>query len=205
MIRASEASNYQVPDERTGVTHLLKSTQGPHSMLQSTKVTVENDTNKRENFEEAADFLCRFAPKKRDNPGGLYKISSTNTDLKGELRNLKYMEVDVRFYTPDEWKRLTDDQRKMCILTCQLRNKGDSGRGGKRKFDGSQDKKSTNKWRKKIEKQGMIISALKVEISETKPNEDGSGTTKKKVKSNEAEKTIKFNEAVTQRKNSYQE
>ena len=83
-------------------------------------MTVENDIQKRGNFELAADFLCRFAPKRKDNPGGLYKIATTVTEMKTELDGLDNVEVDVRYYKPDEWSKLTNDQRKKCILTRQI-------------------------------------------------------------------------------------
>ena len=116
-------------------------------------MTIENDPLKRGDFEEAVDFLCKFkAPTKSSGHGGLHRISTTSTDMKSDLENLKGVNVDIRFYKPDEWRNLTNEQRKKCILTRRLQNSegGGSGNGkfaGKRKI--SFDKQS-KRWRKKI-------------------------------------------------------
>ena len=203
MIRASEETDYQVPDERTRVTRLLESIQTPYSLLQSAKVTVENDIQKRENFELAADFLCRFAPKRKDNPGGLYKIATTVTEMKTELDGLDNVEVDVRYYKPDEWSKLTNDQRKKCILTRQIQQRdGDTSGGKKRKFNNQQRvKKLNNKWKKKLQKQNRIIAALK---AEDKPNSDENENENNKDE-RRSNKRFKFNSGVTQRKHTDQE
>ena len=152
MVRANEAVGFQVPDARTWVTHLLDSIQTSYIPLQTAKVTIENDSAKRNDFEQAVDFLCKFTPpRKPSGSGGLHRISSTSTEMKSDLEQLKDVQVDIRFYKPEEWRKLTNDQRKKCILTRRLQNLdgGNGGGGGKRKasFD-----KQTKKWRKKIEK-----------------------------------------------------
>ena len=210
-IRANEAIGFQIPTPRTRVTRLLNSVQSPHQSLVSAKVAIENDPTKREDFEEASDFLCRFGPKKTNTPGGLhrvasvasdYQVASTVSEMKSELGNLNHVSVDVRYYKPDEWKKLTSDQRKKCILTRQIQNADRKG-----KFTHKRDlnnklqqgsEKQTNRWRKKIEKQGRIISALKAELkqdSEDSKENDKDGPIKKKVR---------FNEGITQRNRSRQ-
>ena len=163
MVRANEAVGFQVPDTRTRVTRLLDSIQTSYIPLQTAKVTIENDSAKRNDFEQAVDFLCKFTPpRKLSGSRGLHRISSTSTEMKSDLEQLKDVQVDIRFYKPEEWRKLTNDQRKKCILTRRLQNLdgGNGGGGGKRKasFD-----KQTKKWRKKIEKQGRIIASLKAE------------------------------------------
>ena len=195
MIRASQSTAYQVPDERTRVTRLLKSIQTQHQQLQSAKVTIENDPVKRGRFEEAADFLCKFAPKNNKSPGGTHRISAVDItksdDLKSELKALKDVEVDVRYYKPHEWQRLSKQQRKKCVLTRKLEASIDTGSGRKRKHEDDDNNKQTNKWRKKIEKQGRIIASLKAEKNNSNANPDSDKDKKKK---------IKFNKNVTQRR-----
>ena len=164
-------------------------------------MTIENDTSKRGNFEEAADFLCRFAPKKPSGPGGLHRISSTYTDMRGELDKLQDVEVDIRFYKPDEWRNLSNEQRRKCILTRHLQNgkQGGSGSGGggndngKRKFSNN---KQTKRWKKKIERQGRLISALKAEKTEKKESVNASCHNT----DNTSNRLVTFNQGVTQRK-----
>ena len=198
MVRANEAVGFQIPDARTRVTRLLKSIQTSHTPLQSAKVTIENDPLKRGDFEEAVDFLCKFKPPtKSSNHGGLHRISSTTTDMKNDLDKLKDVNVDIRFYKPDEWRNLTNDQRKKCILTRRLQNKegGDYGSGnggGKRKFSFD---KQTKRWKKKIEKQGRIIASLKAEKKETPSNSNTSND----GNNDSSEPKVQFNKGVAQR------
>ena len=203
MIRASEETDYQVPDERTRVTRLLESIQTAYPKLESAKVTVENDITKRENFELAADFLCRFAPKRKENPGGLYRIASTVTDMRSELDGLNHVDVDVRYYKPEEWSKLSSEQRKKCILTRQLQKKGgDKLIGNKRKLSNQQRiTKLNNKWKKKVQKQNRVIAALKADtkVDSDRDDNDSNATERK------SNKKFKFNSGVTQRKHTDQE
>ena len=195
MIRASEETDYQVPDERTRVTRLLESIQTTYPKLESAKVTVENDTQKRENFEMAADFLCRFAPTRKENPGGLYRIASTVTDMKDELGNLNHVDVEVRYYTPEEWNKLTKEQRKKCILTRQIQKKeGGIFSDTKRKSFQQKVSKLNKKWKNKINKQKRVIAALKADS-----RNDSSDETEPTTTENKKNKKVRFNSGVTQR------
>ena len=206
-IRANEAIGFQITTPRTRVTRLLNSIQSPYQSLVSAKVAIENDITKREDFEEASDFLCSFGPKKSTNPGGLhrvasvtsdYQVSSTLSEMKNELGTLSHVNVDVRYYKPEEWKKLTADQRKKCILTRQIEN-ADRRTKFKRKFDHNgrsrpqENDRLNNRWRKKIEKQGRIISALKAELKQDPDDNTGEN------KDGPSKKKIKFNEGITQR------
>ena len=118
--------------------------------------------------------------------------------MQSELDTLKDAEVDVRFYKPDEWRNLSSIQRKKCILTRRLWNGQQGGSGsdgsgndnGKRKFPTN---KQTKSWKKKIERQGRIISALKAKKKESETvTADNNNDT--------SEGTVKFNKGVTQQK-----
>ena len=76
------------------------------------------------------------------------------------------------------------------------------GKRGKRSFNNFiENNQQTNKWRKKIEKQGRIISALKAEIKSdsSKDRDDNQDDDKKN------NKRVKYNAGVTQRTHSNQE
>ena len=197
MIRASEETDYQIPDERTRVTRLLDSIQTSYPKLESAKVTVENDIQKRENFEMASDFLCRFAPTKKENPGGLYRIASTVTDMKGELDGLHHVDVEVRYYKPDEWNKLSNEQRKKCILIRQIQKKEGGIFSGTKRKSGDHQKviKLNKKWKNKIKKQNRVIAALKAD-SRNDSDKDESEPTGNENKKN---KRVRFNYGVTQR------
>ena len=188
MVRANEAVGFQVPDARTRVTRLLDSIQTSYNPLQNSKGIIENDTSKRNDFEQAVDFMCKFQPpRKPSGSSGLHRISSTTTGMKSDLDQLKDVKVDIRFYTPDEWRNLTHEQRRKCILTRRLQNQG-NGDGGKRKasFD-----KQSKRWKKKIEKQGQIIASLKAEKKENNSTNEKDD--------NKDEPKVKFNKGVAQR------
>ena len=73
-------------------------------------------------MEIAADFLCKFTPKRERPAGGIHRISSAIKKIQSELDGLKNVNVCIRYYKHDRWKALSDDQRKKCILTRQLQN-----------------------------------------------------------------------------------
>ena len=188
MVRANEAVGFQVPDARTRVTRLLDSIQTSYNPLQNFKGIIENDTSKRNDFEQAVDFMCKFQPpRKPSGSSGLHRISSTFTEMKSDLDQLKNVKVDIRFYTPDEWRNLSPEQRRKCMLTRRLQNQG-NGDNGKRKasFD-----KQTKRWQRKIEKKNQIIASLKAE------NNDNNSTNEKSE--NKDEPKVKFNKGVAQR------
>ena len=160
--------------------------------LQSAKVTIENDVPKRNNFELAADFLCLFAPKRQNiNAVGIHRVSTTKTDMQNELKSLKNVNVDIRFYKRSEWAQLTPDQRKKCILTRKLQLDG-SERGTKRKSFSSDKEKQ---YKKRIQDQGLIIAALKA--GKNKDEDSGSSSTNGNDDSN---KSVNFNEHLIQGK-----
>ena len=125
-------------------------------------------------------------------PGGLHRISSIQLEMKSDLDSLKDFEVDIRFNKPYEWKYLSNDQRQKCILTRRLQN-ANSGSGGGKKWKGSHNQ--TNEWRRKIEEQGRIISALKTEKKESEQESE------KPVSGNDTSvNKVTFNKGVTQQK-----
>ena len=77
-------------------------------------------------------------------------------------------------------------------MTRRLQN-ANSGSGGGKKWKGSHNQ--TNEWRRKIEEQGRIISALKTEKKESEQESE------KPVSGNDTSvNKVTFNKGVTQQK-----
>ena len=97
MVRASENIDYEVTNERTRVTRLLRSIQAGHiASVAAAKTTIEATPAKRCDFEEAADFLILNAPANRA-MNQEHRIAAFYVD-----DNLDNVKVDERFYTAQD-------------------------------------------------------------------------------------------------------
>ena len=161
LVRATEFTSYQLPDERTRVTRLLASIKAEHiASIASAKCTIENDEVKRVNFEAAADFLCLMAPKNRTNNRDIRNISSLTTDQKQELDDLSHIDIGSkdRFYKPHEYRQLSRDQkRKLWLLRQQ--------RGGNSNDNGARGNKSGGVWKKKFKQSNNELRDAKRKIA----------------------------------------
>ena len=132
--------------------------------------------------------MCKFQPpRKPSGSSGLHRISSTSTEMKSDLDLLKNVKVDIRFYTPDEWRNLSPEQRRKCMLTRRLQNQGNGDNG---KHMASFDKQ-TKRWQRKIEKKNQIIASLKADKNDN-------NSTKEKGQDKDEPK-VSFNKGVAQR------
>ena len=166
LVRATEFTTYQLPDERTRVTRLLASIKAEHiASIASAKCTIENDAEKRTNFEAAADFLCLMAPKNRSNNRDIRNISSLTVDQKQELDGLSHVDVGSkdRFYKPHEYRQLTRDQkRKLWLLRQQ--------RGGN--TDGVKGNRSRSSLKKRLKQASNELKDAKRKIAALEQKED---------------------------------
>ena len=166
LVRATEFTTYQLPDERTRVTRLLASIKAEHiASIASAKCTIENDSEKRINFEEAADFLCLMAPKNRSNNRDIRNISSLTVDQKQELDELSLIDVGSkdRFYKPHEYRQLTNDQKRKLWLLRQQRGGNTSGARGNR---------SSSSLKKKLKQASNELKDAKRKIAALEQKED---------------------------------
>ena len=120
LVRASEFTEYQLPDERTRVTRLLNSIKADHiPAIAAAKCTIQNDVVKRNDFEEAADFLILNSPKQRNINRDTRNISALTTEQREHLNSLGHVDVGNkdRFYTPTEYRQLSKEQKtKLWLL-----------------------------------------------------------------------------------------
>ena len=195
MTRASENVGYEIPNERTRVTRLLRSIHSNHmASVAAAKTTIEATPAKRDDFEEAADFLILNAPANRTTQNE-QRISMVDQEYNSEtktLDSLKHAKVEDRFYTQTEYKTLSSDQK--CKLKL-LREKRD-GKGSKNKRSRGKDNSSTrNSSSKKFKKLQGENKSLKQRISalESTTNSDND-TDGESTSSDVKEKVVSFNQ-----------
>ena len=153
MTRASENVGYEVPNERTRVTRLLRSIHANHmASVAAAKTTIEATPAKRDDFELAADFLILNAPSNRSTQNE-QRISMVNQnyddgDMK-TLDELDHAKVEDRFYTQKEYKTLSIDQKcKLKLLREKRDRKGSKSKRSRGKDNSSTRNSSANKFKK---------------------------------------------------------
>ncbi len=155
-IRASQHTDYVVPNETTRVQRLLRSIQCKDGTILSAKTTILADPLKKNDFELAADFLLLVAPasisKSRD-----YNISM----LKRKLEKYEGKQGGggqgggnkVRYYSKSEWWKLSQEERDEISAKRKLLNKN------KRKNKSDQDTKIAA-LEQALEEQKQIIASM---------------------------------------------
>lgn len=193
MVRANEHVAYQVPNERTRVSRLLRSVQAGHlASIAAAKTTIEATIAMRDDFEQAADFLILNAPANK-NSGNTQRISAVSHDDDDDV-DLSNVKVDDRFYTPKEYNDLSSDQKHKLKLLREKR--GGKSKGNKRKGKGSgkgnnekgQYKKKFKKMQKENKTMQQRIAALETQLnsnedtSSSEDDNDGDTNTQKSKK-----------------------
>ena len=129
MVRANEHVQYEVPNERTRVGRLLKSIHANHiASIAAAKTTIEATPTMRENFESAADFLILNAPimRNQSNDQRISALSSGNGNNEDKtLDDYSHVQVEDRFYTPEQYADLSRDQRAKLRLLRMSRGGND--------------------------------------------------------------------------------
>ena len=114
MVRAAQFITYEVPNEHTRVGRLIKSIQSKDPAIVSAMTHIQGNTQQRDDFELAADFLLLTAPKFKDNGNGPHRVSAikTSKDGKYKSKNVGKTGVELRYYAKKEYKKLSQDQKK---------------------------------------------------------------------------------------------
>ena len=154
--RAEMQITYVAPNETSRVRYLLTSIQTSDPTICAGKTTIQADPEKRDNFEEAADFLMTICPPPKPTTHPIQRVSAIRTSKRGKVRIGPKTGVEVRFYKKHEWEKLTrEQQREVRDLRRQQL---------KRKADEDGDKRDTVKistLEAKIEEQEKVIASLK--------------------------------------------
>lgn len=184
MVRSKEHVNYEVPNERTRVSRLLRSIQAGHiAAIAAAKTTIEANPSKRDDFEEAADFLILNAPStksfrndQRISAFNSYNDSSgsgNNNNQNNTLDDYRNVSVDDRFYTRQEYSQLTSDQKHKLKLLREKRG-NDSSNVGKRKKRNDNKKKKFKKVKQENDELRQRIAALESNGGNSNRNANGS-------------------------------
>ena len=111
IVCVSENDDYEVPNERTRVTRLLHCIQADHiASIAAAKTTIEATPVKRDDFEEATDFLILNALMSKSMNHDHYIAAFDTAD--GITHDLRDVKIEDQFYTPHEYRELSD-RRKM--------------------------------------------------------------------------------------------
>ena len=109
--RASHHITYVPPNETSRVRYLLSSIQTNDPTIWSAKTTIQADAIKKNNFEEATEFIIITAPKDtvQKRPHNISGLGSkrNRSYKKGNIRTGPKTGVELRFYKKDEWRNLS--------------------------------------------------------------------------------------------------
>ena len=154
--RAEMQITYTAPNETSRVRYLLTSIQTSDPTICSGKTTIQADTGKRDNFEEAADFLMTICPPPKPVSHPVQRVSAIKSSKRGKIRIGPKTRVEVRFYKKQEWEKLTrEQQREVRDLRRQQM---------KRKADDDGDRRDSAKiaaLEAKVEEEERMIASLK--------------------------------------------
>ena len=154
--RASHNITYAPPNETSRVCWMLSSIQTNDATILSAKTTIQADPTKKDDFEEAADFLLITAPdSKAGNHNKLQRISATKL---GKIHTGPKTGVEIRFYKRGEWLKLTPEERAEVMDSRKNKDK-------KRKNASTDDDhhKKIMALEAKLEEQVQVISKLQTD------------------------------------------
>ena len=209
MVRATEHVQYEVPNEHTRVSRLLRSVQAGHiAAIAAAKTTIEAYPTKRDDFEEAADFLILNAPAGRaiNQTLRISALESNSGNNDKTLDDYNHVSIDDRFYTKEEYGQLTNDQKhKLKLLRDSRTSNANNNRGNKRKQRNNNKKKKFKKLKTENNDLRQRIAALE---SSQNTNNNNSNETSNDRNNNGNESNnnnmnngarVRFNQRETQR------
>ena len=110
LVRASYQINYTPPNEASRVRYLLNSIQTSDPTICSAKTAIQADQVKKNDFEEAADFLLITAPPPKANQPKHHRISAVQSK-RGKIKTGPKTGVELRYYKRHEWHKLSKEEQ----------------------------------------------------------------------------------------------
>ena len=111
LTRASQFVDYEIPNEHTRVSRLLKSLTTKDPAIISAITHIQGDQNQRNDFEAAADFLLLTAPSSNVQSNS-HRVSAVRKGGKFKSKGTGDTGVEFRYYTGKEYKSLSKAQKK---------------------------------------------------------------------------------------------
>ena len=182
LLRASEHTEYAIPTETQRVERLLKSLQTNEPAIISGVTTVRGstdpDTGLYTDFERAADFILRIAPKSKSNTKE-HNISGVQQDFDNVEKAISKgpkTGVELRYHTRKEFKELSKEEKDELM---ELR--GSVKESNKRKGNNNNDdssgpsKGSKNKFKNANKRMKKYTKKLKARIAALESERSGNG------------------------------
>ena len=170
--------------------------------ITAAKTTIEATPAKRDDFELAADFLILNAPTNKS-IGREHRISQVT--FEGDhVHDLKSIKIDDRFYTPQEYRELSDKQKHKLKLLREEKSqeskksgKGGGKGGGKRRGGATSDKKKFKKMKANNKKLQQRISTLEIKLTPSSDKDDNDESD-----SSDSDTAVQFNQRTGKSKKS---
>ena len=147
---AAQHVNYNPPNEKTRVSRLLKSITCNDTAVISAITTVRADPTKEDDFEEAADFLLKCAPEKKQQRH-VHQISAlshnnhNNNNNDSGNRNGKVQVgqtgVEFRYYKKRDFDNLNQDQKTELMSQRQGKRGPNYNKNKKRREEGKEKRR----------------------------------------------------------------
>ena len=180
MARCGENVPYQLPNERTRVTHLLDAIRTSDPQLQAALANIradDSDEGKMNDFEAMAAYILPHDPvasKRSSSKRALHEISAM--DL-GETKGKSG--VEYRYYKPSEYSSLSDDQKEELRVFRRTKGSANKNKGGK----GDKDKKKPKITKyDKTEIVSQVIAALETKVAKHEADNKKDEEDQQKVK-----------------------
>ena len=181
MLRAVGHTQYAVPTETQRVERLLKSLQTNEPAIISGITTIRGSTDPVDglytDFEQAADFLLRIAPKQKQG-GRDHNVSGLQQDydnIEKVVSKGPKTGVELRYYTRKDFQKLSKDEKaELLALRVDDReeSKDSKNNGKKRKSSNRSLRKDNKKMRKYTKELEARISALESKKEDDEEEEE---------------------------------
>lgn len=118
LVRASQFVQYEVPNEHTRVTRLIKSITSKDAAILAAIAFIQGTAAKRDDFESAADYLLLTAPTPKDIERS-YRVSALaynggsgdDNNQGGKKKDIGKTGVEFRYYKRAEYEKLNGKQK----------------------------------------------------------------------------------------------
>lgn len=176
MQQCSEHVAFQLPNEHTRVGYLLDAIQTSDAGLQAAIAMIATDdgpNGKRNDFEATAAYLLPYDPvakkrninnKRADRDAIVSDVSAEVSAGFGSKPGLGKTGVHLRYYTKDEYSKLTDEQKAELREWRSKKGAKGTAKGTKKKSGKTSDAKDSKK--------GMVAAITKELLKQLKPKED---------------------------------
>ena len=170
MVRASESTPYQPPNDHTRVQRLLNSIVSTDIKVVSAVTTILADRAKRDDFEEAADFLLLAAPvpllefNLNHTVSGVTDLTNDDSSSGFEINEVGTTGVELRYYTREAFRNLPQEQRDELAAWNEKRKSSQKRKADQGVESGPKQGRNSKRSKKRRDK----VASLESQIEELK-------------------------------------